>query len=56
MTLRERCVDILGEYGFNITASTLLGYYKRAGVVFRKVDLHTTTKLARGTELLTKQQ
>ena len=56
MTLRERCVDILGVYGFSITASTLRCYYKRAGVVFRKVDLHTTTKLSRATEILTKQQ
>jgi len=55
MTLRERCVDIRGVYGFSISASTLFGYYKRAGIVFRKVDLHTTAKLARATEILTKQ-
>ena len=56
MTLRERCANLRSIHGFSISASTLLGYYKRAGIVFRNVDLHTTAKLSRATEILTMQQ
>ena len=55
MSLKERVVDLRAKYGMEISASTLNVYYKRAGVKFKRVNLHTTNKLLNGTNILTAQ-
>ena len=56
MSLKERVVDLNAKYGKQISASTLNVYYKKAGVTFRRVDLHATNKLRNATRILREQQ